>query len=145
MERKEPFSERASDRPFDARPVRGAALSDIDRLRFEEEYLPAAISPEVLHANERTNEQRLAAAKMINAVDEPTPTVVGVLVLGVTTTDFLPYRSLMALAQEARKPMFMLRTADGAIGAQASAVRSCYKDFEQLARRIAERCDVDLP
>jgi chromosome partitioning protein len=54
------------------------------------------------------------------------------------------YRSLMPMAQEARKPMFFLRPADGAIGGHAAAVRDCYQDFRNLAVRIAERCDVEL-
>lgn len=47
------------------------------------------------------------------------------------------YRSLMPMAMEARKPIFFLKSADGAIGAHIEAVRSCYKDFERLAGRIA--------
>jgi chromosome partitioning protein len=46
------------------------------------------------------------------------------------------YRSLMAMAQEARKPMFMLRSADGAIGGHYDAVRRCYEDFRKLADKI---------
>ncbi len=46
------------------------------------------------------------------------------------------YRSLMPLAMEARKPMFRLKPADGAIGAHAQAVQDCYRDFETLAKRI---------
>ena len=52
------------------------------------------------------------------------------------------YRSLMPLAMDARKPMFYLKPADGAIGAHSSVVHDCYKDFEALARTIAERCDI---
>ena len=48
------------------------------------------------------------------------------------------YRILMPLAQEARKPMFHLRPADGAIGSHLQAVQSAYLDFETLARKIAE-------
>jgi len=55
------------------------------------------------------------------------------------------YRSLMPLAQEARKPMFFLRAADGAIGGHAQAVSECYEDFRQLAQRIAARCSLSLP
>jgi len=55
------------------------------------------------------------------------------------------YRSLMPLAQEARKPMFSLKAADGAIGGHAQAVLECYRDFEKLARIIADRCGVALP
>jgi cellulose biosynthesis protein BcsQ len=49
------------------------------------------------------------------------------------------YRSLMPMAQEARKPMFMLRPADGAIGGHQSAVEACYRDFEALAKEIDRR------
>lgn len=55
------------------------------------------------------------------------------------------YRSLMPLAQEARKPMFFLKPADGALGGHAAAVQDCYRDFRSLAQRIAERCEVRLP
>jgi len=49
------------------------------------------------------------------------------------------YRSLMPMAQEARKPMFLLRPADGAIGGHQGAVRQAYGDFLALANRILER------
>ena len=52
------------------------------------------------------------------------------------------YRSLMAMAREARKPMFHLRAADGALGGHIYAVKDCYRDFERLARSIASRCAV---
>ena len=52
------------------------------------------------------------------------------------------FRSLMPLAQEARKPMFALKPADGAIGGHANAVRGCYRDFRALARTVARRCGV---
>ncbi len=52
------------------------------------------------------------------------------------------YRSLMAMAHEARKPMFHLKAADGALGGHIYAVQDCYRDFERLARRIAVRCGV---
>lgn len=50
------------------------------------------------------------------------------------------YRSLMPMAQEARKPMFDLTYADGAIGAHFTATREVRKDFRSLAERIAARC-----
>lgn len=55
------------------------------------------------------------------------------------------YRSLMSLAMEALKPMFMLRPADGAIGAHMAAVQDCYSDFNSLARAIATRCGILIP
>ncbi|MDY0170822.1 MAG: AAA family ATPase [Thermoguttaceae bacterium] len=49
------------------------------------------------------------------------------------------YRSLMPLAQEARKPMFFLKPADGALGAHTYAVTAAYKDFKSVAIEIAAR------
>ena len=54
------------------------------------------------------------------------------------------YRSLMPLAMEARKPMFFLKPADGAIGAHVEAVNGCYQDFYQLAKKIAIDIGVDI-
>ncbi len=53
------------------------------------------------------------------------------------------FRSLMPMAQEARKPMFSLKPADGAIGGHANAVSACYRDFRDLAHSIAGRTGVN--
>jgi chromosome partitioning protein len=49
------------------------------------------------------------------------------------------YRSLMPMAMEARKPMFDLTSADGAIGAHQNNVQQCHEDFSILCQRIAAR------
>lgn len=49
------------------------------------------------------------------------------------------FRSLVPLAQEARKPIFHLRPADGAIGSHAAAVIDARRDFRALADKIAGR------
>ena len=54
------------------------------------------------------------------------------------------YRSLMPLAQEARKPMFALQPADGAIGGHAAAVQGCHRDFQKLARTVAKRAGIGV-
>jgi cellulose biosynthesis protein BcsQ len=57
------------------------------------------------------------------------------------------FRSLTPLAQDARKPMFALKAADGALGGTLKAVHDCYRDYRRLAQRIddaasssADRC-----
>ncbi|MGK4004818.1 AAA family ATPase [Sorangium sp. So ce1036] len=55
------------------------------------------------------------------------------------------YRSLMPMAQEAHRPMFLLRPVDGAMGAHQAAVGGAWNDFSTLARRIAERTGLDFP
>lgn len=54
------------------------------------------------------------------------------------------YKSLMFMAQEARKPMFHLKPADGAIGAHIQAVQSAYRDFQQLAQKIAALVQIPI-
>jgi cellulose biosynthesis protein BcsQ len=49
------------------------------------------------------------------------------------------YRSLIPLGHEARKPIFHLTPADGAIGSHAQAVQAACKDFESLANSLLER------
>jgi len=48
------------------------------------------------------------------------------------------YHSLIPLGQEARKPVFFLRSADGAIGAHQRAVRDAYGHFEELSHRLLD-------
>ncbi len=55
------------------------------------------------------------------------------------------YRSLMPMAQEVRKPMFLLRPADGAFGGHQAAVKTCYTDFKALTLTIMDRCQADDP
>ncbi len=81
---------RHRDRPFDVQPVTDATLDDLDRLRFEQEYLPSIVARDVLTANERSLEQRLAATKMLVGEADATPTVLGVLVVGKSPSDWVP-------------------------------------------------------
>lgn len=55
------------------------------------------------------------------------------------------YNSLIPLAQEARKPIFSLRSADGAIGSHANAVAKAHGDFKALAQDIAKRIGLVMP
>jgi len=77
-------------RPFDLYPVSVARINDLSKLFFENEYLPAAFSEDVLAANNRTYEERLSSCKMIVSPDETTPTILGLLTLGKNTQDFIP-------------------------------------------------------
>lgn len=81
---------RHRDKPFDIQPVPSANLAQLSRVRFEHEYLPALVAPDVIEANERSFEQKLAATKMIVDEAEPVPTVLGLLTLGNKPSDYLP-------------------------------------------------------
>jgi len=76
--------------PFDIYPVATAKLLDLSRTIFEGEYLPAAFASDILDANNRSYEERLASCKMIVSPEETTPTVLGLLAIGKNPQDFLP-------------------------------------------------------
>ena len=67
--------------PFDMQGVRGASVeNDLDMRKFEIEYLPAAVSPEVLAENDRSREDQLQALRL--ATQEGIPTVTAILTVG---------------------------------------------------------------
>lgn len=49
------------------------------------------------------------------------------------------YRSLMPLAHDARKPMFDLKPADGALGSTQQYVKTCFKEFQTLSHEVLVR------
>jgi chromosome partitioning protein len=51
------------------------------------------------------------------------------------------YHSLIPMAMEARKPIFLLKPADGAIGAHYQAVQRAYLDFKALTENILSRIE----
>jgi ATP-dependent DNA helicase RecG len=81
---------RAKDRSFDTHPVRGCPLGELNRVVFDNEFLPRAVAADVLAANERSYEARLAATGMVASVDDPTPTVVGVMTVGKSPRTWVP-------------------------------------------------------
>lgn len=81
---------RFRDRTFDVHPIAGCPLEELNRVSFEYELLPRAVAADVLAANERTYVEKLASMAMIASVDDPTPTVLGVLTLGKSPRTWLP-------------------------------------------------------
>jgi ATP-dependent DNA helicase RecG len=81
---------RYRDRSFDTHPIPGCPIDELNRVVFEHEYLPQAVAADVLAANARSYQERLASAGMIASVDEPRPTVIGVLTIGKSPRTWLP-------------------------------------------------------
>ena len=54
------------------------------------------------------------------------------------------FHSLIPMAQEARRPVFRLRSADGAIGAHQQAVSRARVFFEELTRTVLGRLGVHV-
>ncbi|MBN2023275.1 MAG: putative DNA binding domain-containing protein [Pirellulales bacterium] len=70
----------AADPPFDQRPIKGVTLDDLDVLLFERVYLPSAIAPDVLAANQRATEQQLASLRFLSS--ERVPNAAAILTFG---------------------------------------------------------------
>ncbi len=87
---------------------------------------------------------RIPSVYRESVMDEPAVEAPGIKEDPYCLSTLKHYRSLMLMAMEARKPIFFLKPADGAIGAHMDAVQRCYKDFRALAGAIAEKCRVSL-
>lgn len=121
---------RYRDIPFDVQPLFSCDLAALSRLLFEQEYLVNAFAPDVVEANERTYEQQLASCRMIASVDDPTPTILGVMVLGISPWDWIPGAYVQFLrieGTEVSDPNVDEALIDGALG--------------QVLRRIDEKID----
>lgn len=121
---------RYRDIPFDVQPLPSCDLSALGRVLFEQEYLPNAVAPDILATNERSYEEKLASCRMIASVSDPTPTILGVLVLGVSPQDWIPgaYIQFLRIAGiEMTDPIQDEAPIDGALG--------------QVLRRIDEKID----
>ena len=67
--------------PHDMRGVGGVSVQkDLDMRRFADEYLPTAVSPEVLKENDRDIHAQLQALRLTTPAGEPT--VTAILILG---------------------------------------------------------------
>ena len=121
---------RYRDIPFDVQPLPSCNLSALSRVLFEQEYLHNAVAPDILASNDRSYEEKLASCRMIASVDDPTPTILGVLVLGVSSRDWISgayIQFLRITGTEMADPIQDEASIDGALG--------------QVLRRIDEKID----
>ena len=118
------------DLPFDLQTVPSSTLDALSRVLFEGEYLTNAFASDILAANERSYEQRLSACRMIAQMDNPVPTVLGLLVLGKSPRDWLPgayVQFLRIQGVEWSDPVIDEAAIDGPLG--------------QIIRRLDEKID----
>lgn len=81
---------RFRDLPADVRPVRSAGLDALDELLFRRVYLPSSVSGDVLEQNQRDLEHQLIGAKFAHPGPPACPTLVGILSVGRSPTDWFP-------------------------------------------------------
>jgi ATP-dependent DNA helicase RecG len=81
---------RYRDLPPDIRPIESARIEDLDELLFRRTYLPSAISAETLEQNQRSFEHQLIASKFAHPGPPIRPTLLGILAVGKSPTDWVP-------------------------------------------------------
>jgi len=81
---------RFRDLPPDVRPVRDAGLETLDELLFRRTYLPSAVDAETIQQNERSLEDQLAALKLAHPGPPFSATMLGILTVGKSPTDWFP-------------------------------------------------------
>lgn len=74
--------------PFDAQPVIGSCLADLDLNRFKIEYLQALVSPDTMAQNQRSVEEQLLALRLTGK--DQVPTTTAVLMLALSPQDWFP-------------------------------------------------------
>ena len=75
--------------PYDIQGMNGASVEkDLDMRKFENEYLPTAVSPQVLEENARNAQEQLQALRL--TAQDGTPTVTAILTLGKDTRFWFP-------------------------------------------------------
>ena len=74
---------------FDAQPLPGSAVADLDSNNFQVTYLPQAIDRETLEENNRSIEQKLASLRFYDLVHR-CPTNAGILLLALDPLFYLP-------------------------------------------------------
>jgi chromosome partitioning protein len=131
----------------------------INRNRLEELPLPTGkMRPEgyiILQHSARKNRPVKAYQRWADRI----PAAYREYVLGEASTEvFFPhveedpyclallkqFASLMPMAMEARKPVFLLRHADGAIGSHTLAVQQAHETFKVLAHKLLEVCGLPI-
>ncbi len=143
---------RYRDVPFDLRPLESARLDQLDELLFRRSYLPSAIDKDVLLQNERTLEHQLLAVKFAHQGPPICPTVLGMLAIGITPTDFVPGAFIQFIridGTEIGDPILDQRVVQGSLVDQLeeleSIVRANIRVTSDFTTSELERRQADYP
>lgn len=136
----------ARAKPFDSRGIGGLSSAEIDVGRFEAEYLPNAVAPDVLAADARTTEQRLAALRLVDAVGQPTPAAI--LALGKTPQDVFPGAYVQALHIQGTKltdPIMDQKTITGSLIDQVRELDLLVRSWNRTKADLSGETRKDTP
>jgi ATP-dependent DNA helicase RecG len=136
----------ARARPFDLRGIPDLGISELDIVRFESEYLPVAVAPDILAANNRTTEQRLTALRFMDLDGHPTASAI--LMLGKTPQDvFLgAYVQILRIAgTKLTDPIIDQRTVTGTLIDQVRELDLLVRTYNRTRVDLSGAVRRDLP
>ena len=124
---------RYKDRSFDTHLIPAATLGELNKSYFENDFLPQAVARDVLDANGRSYEERLASLGMIASVEEICPTVTGLMTLGSSPRTWIPSFYIQ-----------FLRINGTAYGDPVSDEQEIDGNLETMLRRLDEKLKAHL-
>jgi ATP-dependent DNA helicase RecG len=136
----------ARARPFDTRGIPDLGIKDLDLVRFEGEYLPAAAAPDILAANNRTTEQRLMALRLVDLDGHPTPAAI--LMLGKTPQDVFPGAYIQVLRIDGTKltdPIIDQKTVTGTLIDQVRELDLLVRTYNRTRADLSGTVRRDVP
>lgn len=111
---------RAADLPYDMRSVQDTSIDDLDKQRFQEEYLPAAVNRDIIQADEREPGEQMRALDLLGADGKATPT--GLLLVGRDPRHWFPGAYIQFVRRGGREitdPVLHQKEIDGTLQNQA--------------------------
>ncbi len=128
---------RAGDLPFDMRPIPDATLEDLDLVWFKSVYLPSAIAPGILEANERSINDQLLALRFSTS---GRPNYASALIMGKDPQRWVPGAYVQFLRIEGTDlgdPVKDAKELTGTLPEIASELDELFKIHIQVAVEIA--------
>ena len=113
---------RGMDLPFDMRGISGASFDlDLNMDYFKGQYLPSAVSSEILAANDRDLKNQMISLRLLN--QEGFPTAAALIVMGKDPRRFLPCAYIQFIRFEGRKMTDPVRTQEEISGPAPDQIR----------------------
>jgi ATP-dependent DNA helicase RecG len=112
---------RARNLPFDVQPAGGLTFEDLNLDWFQNEYLPAAIAPDILINNARPREHQLTSLRFATPESPPRPTNLSALVLASDPRLSIPGAYVQFLrfdGTELTDPILDQKELDGPVASQ---------------------------
>ena len=126
--------DREKDKKEDKKEDIGSNQGSNQRSNREEDKDKKEDKKENIGSNQRSNREEDKDKKEDREKDKDTASDEDYMLAHIKD-----YRSLMPMAQEKRKPVFLLKPGDGAIGSHFQAALACREHFEELTKKILSK------